>query len=87
VLGEESTLEAFKHSKSLSFAILFSAVIPTYFSADTLALDRSKIYFIYHICLLEIFCVYTENFYHFSWCFAALSASFCLLILQGSVKY
>ena len=87
VFGEESTLGVFKNSKSLSFIISFSAIISTYFSAHTLALERSTFQFLYYICWLEIFCAYTENFYHFYWCFAAFSASFCLLILQDSAIY
>jgi hypothetical protein len=46
--------------KLLSFIIFFSAFIPTYFSADILVLDRSKLYFsIIFVCWK--FSVYTQK--------------------------
>jgi hypothetical protein len=55
------------------------------FFSSLLVLDRSKSYFINHICWLENFCVYTEISFHFLGVLQLISARFCLLIQQGSV--
>ena len=84
---EESSLETLTYSKSLSFALHFSEIIPYTFQLISQLQKGHKTYFIYLLCWLEIFCACTEIFHNFSWCFAAFSASFSLLILQGSVIY
>ena len=87
VFGEESTLGAFKNSKSLSFITSFFWTHSIHFSAHIIALERSIFQFLYSICWLEIFCACTEIFHNFSWCFAAFPAGFSLLVLQDSVTY
>jgi len=85
--GEESFLEALTHSKSLFPLPYILCCHFIWFSANILVLERSLNIFYLSSCWLENFCVYTEIFHHFSWCFAAFSASFSLLILQGSVIF
>jgi hypothetical protein len=85
VLVEKLSLEAYKNFKSSSYLPYSYSFISACFSAHRLVFDRSKSYFINHICWLENFCVYTEISFHFLGVLQLISARFCLLIQQGSV--